>query len=142
MGLYIHSESSFEYGYSYSGLHYIRWMAHRSIGGTMDFSEFMESQRCENEEYIKTRDKFPNLLWHSDCDGTYTLRGKVEPFDTSGDLLHGNSRGLLEELKFIKEELPKLNDPEISERYWYVFDMFYNVVKDTVENCNGKIAFN
>lgn len=45
------------------------------------------------------------------------------------------------ELQYIKDKLPGKHDATITDRYWYVFNMFYDLVKDVVENCDGVLEF-
>lgn len=143
MGLDIFSASDKDYHFSYHGLHEIRYMAYRSIGGKLSESDWYHEQAAENREtpeYDKALAKFPNLYWHSDCDGNYTLDGHIESFETPGSLQTGNSKELLEELQFVKDNLPR-NDTFVGEREWFIFDAMYGLVKDTVDNYDGKIEF-
>lgn len=143
MGLDILSASEKDYHFSYHGLHEIRYMAYRSIGGKLDEREWYKEQAnetTETPEYDKALAKFPNLYWHSDCDGKYTRRGRVESFDKPGNLQTGNSVGLLKELQFVKDNLP-VNDSFAGYHEWMIFNAFYDVVKDVVENYDGVIQF-
>lgn len=140
MGLDIFSASEKEYHFSYHGIHEIRYMAYRSIGGSLSFADWHHQQSEGGEEYDKTLDKFPNLCWHSDCDGSYTLTDEVEPFDKLTNLSTGNSKGLLEELQFVKDNVPR-NDSFVSGREWHIFDALYDLVKDVVNNYDGEIEF-
>ena len=81
---------------------------------------------------------YPNLYWHSDCEGTYTLRGK--PDFEKGKLLTGNSKQLLWELNDIKAILVNEPNESVSENDWRIFDMLHELVKDTVENYGGKLT--
>ncbi len=145
MGLDIHSKSDKEYHYSYRGLHVIRHLAYLSNGGKKDFGQFMSDQKDNSKLYIAARAKYPNLFWHSDCDGEYTLDGKVESFDSTA-LQTGNSLELLEELEEVKRVL-NIKKPstdvitEMTDRDAYIFYMLYDLVKDVVENHDGVLKF-
>ena len=162
MGLRISSESSKkEYNFGYSGLHQIRWIAYKIHGGKKNYVEFMSMQNgalhrkdfkypdCEsfNKDilfmlkephydwsYIMALQKFPNLMWHSDCDGTYSKNGKVASLDKIP--LTGNSRGLLSELKILK----KKSLPFRKEIRWdEIFNHLFGLVDDVVEKGDGKL---
>ncbi len=154
MGLDIYSQSDKDYHYGYSGLHYIRYMAYRALSGKKKYSDWHSLERQDVEPdwaYAHCLLFYPNLYWHSDCDGTYTKRGKLD--FTKNTLLTGNSKQLLWELDDIKEMLEgsgkglakikskeELN-AEISDRDWQVFNMFHDLVKDVVENHDGHLEF-
>ena len=144
MGLDISSKSKKDYHYSYSGIYYIRFMAYRTSGGDKPYLDYYSSMTADEfpDDVEKAIKQFPNLCWHSDCDGTYTVRGKVASYENPGTLQKGNSKGLLSELQYIKDNLPKKHDPTVTDRDWYVFNMLYELVKDVVENYDGKIEFN
>lgn len=141
MGLAILSQSEYEYHYSYSGIHKVRYLAYKYCGGEKDFVDFMEMGR-ENKEfdwpYIVALDKFRNLLWHSDCEGTYSREETTEPLDSKVGLEHGNSIGLLRELDLLKQYQKETTG---SENAWEVFNNLFNLVKDCVENYDGKLEF-
>lgn len=150
MGLDIGSLSDKEYSYSYSGIHYIRYMAYCSIGGEDGYLDWHKNYYGEwgatepveiTGKYVEVQERFPNLYVHSDCDGKYTLDGHVEEDNGKNGLQTGNSRELLKELEYIKAELPKKHDKEVTDRDWYVFNMLYELVKDVVENHDGVIEF-
>lgn len=149
MGLDIRSQSDKDYSYNYSGIHYIRYMAYCSIGGQDSYLDwhhnyygaFGNTEPFEiTGKYEEAQEKFINLYNHSDCDGTYTMRGKVEPLGSTGGLQTGNSKALLKELQFVKDNLQETHDGH-DKRNWYVFDMFYDLVEDVVNNHNGRIEF-
>ena len=151
MGLDIYSKSEKGYHFSYSGIHYIRYMAYKAQGGVRSYIDWHDMQKQAKEPdwaYAHCLLFYPNLYWHSDCEGTYTLRGKLD--FAKGTLLTGNSKKLLWELTDIKEMLTgkdlesiKLTEglDAITDKDWYVFNMFYDLVKDVVENHDGRIEF-
>ncbi len=143
MGLDIYSASDKSYHYGYSGIHQVRYMGYRSIGGVGDFGTFMEFQRQPEitGKLEEAMERFPNLFWHSDCDGEYTIDGEVKPWDKPGRLETGNSKGLLEELQHIKDNLPAKNDKQVSEMSWSIFNSLYELTKDVVENHDGRLEF-
>lgn len=142
MGLYIRSASDKEYSFSYSGLHAIRYMAYKTQDGKSDYGEWqkMQDQSIQPDwAYALCLLFYPNLMWHSDCDGTYTLRGKI---DLEKGILHtGNSKQLLWELNDIKEMLTKEPDASLSEHDWARFNALRDLVDDCVTNYNGRIEF-
>jgi hypothetical protein len=132
-----------EYSASYSGMHKIRYLGYKAQNGRKDFGEFMTMQhgRMESDTdhaiamcYLH----YPNLFWHSDCEGSYTLRGKVD-LEESGKLLTGNSRQLLWELNDIARRLGY--DADNQQPSWELFVVFRELVKDVVENHDGKLEF-
>ena len=160
MGLDISGEvSEKDYHYGYSGIHQVRWLGLLCMGmpekleSGQDSFLVMSHPYFDNpmhpEEQIPSPGGFqelfwwimmagyylPNLMFHSDAEGTYTKRGKV--FAKHG-LESGNSVGLLKELEFIKrdtkEDIKKL-------LAWEIFNSLYELVKDEVENGKGKIYF-
>jgi len=158
MGLYIYSKSSKKtYQRSYGGLHRLRWVAYKICGGDKDFGGFMLMfDGWFSEEYVKSEyielgvklptghydwgyivalQEFPNLMWHDDGDGIYTLRGRVAKF--SEEPLTGNSKQLLKELRILRKKGKKFFTPRIEE----IFKDLYKLVRDVVENGDGKIIF-
>lgn len=163
MGLDIYGKvSKKEYHLSYSGLHLVRWLAllvcglPKEICGDTSFtwatSPFlhgyvMKGKELPSPELMRTilwsfqqvGYLFPNLMFHSDCDGTYTKTGKVLQ---NHELLTGNSIGLLKELEDLKEELklnPDLVDKE--SRAIGVFNTLYDLVQDEVKNGKAHLSF-
>lgn len=152
MGLDIMSQSDKDYHYSYSGIHYIRYMAYKSIGGTDDYTTWHDSYYGKwgetapatiSGKYAEAQEKFKNLYLHSDCDGKYTPKGRIGT-EASG-LQTGNSIKLLKELEYIKSNLPHKEpvnaDEQFTDRDWYVFNMFYDLVEDVVNNYDGVLEF-
>jgi hypothetical protein len=80
--------------------------------------------------------EFPNLLLHSDCEGSYTKRGKL---DLNGSLMTGNSIALMKELEKLVNEKEFQTD-QYAEQMKYT-KAFYELVKKEVEEGNGKITF-
>lgn len=138
MGLDIYSKSHHEYHASYGGIHYIRWHAYRFCGGEKKYSDWMADHH-EGKSYdwceIVAAVTFPNLLLHSDCDGTYTRNGRVDAMN--GDLLTGNSVQLLRELRRLK---PFMEACKCSVRH-DTFEMLLPLVEDVVTNHDGRIEF-
>ena len=160
MGLRISSKSSKKkYNCGYSGIHKLRWIAYKICDGEKDFSDFLMMQKgyLNNKllkvpvpydemlgfkephydwSYIMTLQEFPNLMWHSDCDGTYSKNEKIAPLDKTP--LTGNSRELLSELKILK----KKSLPFRKYIQWdRIFNQLYNLVEDVVEKGDGKLIF-
>ena len=162
MGLIVSGKSSKkEYNFGYSGLHQIRWIAYKICGGKKNYVEFMSMHNgllhkkdfkypdCESFSenilfilkephydwaYLVALQKFPNLMWHSDCDGIYSKNGKVAPLDKTP--LTGNSRELLSELEILK----KKSLPFRKEIRWNkIFNQLYDLVEDVVEKGDGKV---
>lgn len=80
--------------------------------------------------------EFPNLLLHSDCEGTYT---KIGNLDLDGDLMTGNSIKLLKELEKIVTENEFQNE-KYNDQMAYT-RAFYELVKKEVEEGKGVIEF-
>jgi hypothetical protein len=81
---------------------------------------------------------FPNLLMHSDCEGDYTRRGKWG----GHHLMTGNSVKLLKELELLCAEEEYINsDNERIKRAMEYTVAFRDLVKDELENGNGRILF-
>ena len=101
------------YSYSYSRLHLIRWEAYRSIGGKADWLNFNHQQRDERYDikFIEAFDKFKNLFNHSDCEGTYTLKGKPGKDES---LTTGNLPVLKKELTSLKTHFKKESTNEVA----------------------------
>lgn len=156
MGLWITGKGSKkEYSRSYFALHLVRWLALRicglneKIAGKTSFSYLNDAYI--NKDAIPTPDEmlnlvwanrvaghfYPNLLFHSDCEGSYTKKGAVLKNE---NLLTGNSIGLLKELKKLKREKPKKISMD-DERAWDTFNTLYELVKDEVENGEGILNF-
>ncbi len=165
MGLDISSKSKIEYSAGYSGLHLIRYLAYKYCGGEKEYADFMGMQDGIiqagiveyginegfshiklrephfDEPYIYALDKFRNLFWHSDSSGEYTKDGKTPEFgdEENEDLLTGNSVQLLKELEILDKNRETIDDK--NQKSWKLFDTLYSLVKDTVENYDGRIAF-
>ncbi len=137
MGLDISSKSSKEYHFGYGGIHYVRYYAYKVCGGEKDFIGYSNMARDDSYDWegVLAHALFPNLMIHSDCEGSYTLKGKVNPF-VSRDLYTGNSTELLKELQFIikKYKQDGVRDDSLK--------ALYALVKDVVKNHNGKLTFN
>lgn len=127
MGLDILGEhSEYEYSYGYSALHRVRKLAYLYMGvpkalvetmnsvnqkeDVYDINNFQRMHDLSVEKLKITPDDlynillvgyhFPNLLFHSDCEGTYTTIGKVMETD---DWLTGNIYELNKELTILKD---------------------------------------
>lgn len=89
---------------------------------------------------------FPNILFHSDCEGGYTKNGKCDP-ENDDELFGGNSIQLLKELKKIYEAYKNDNfkgqECEINKlkNAFKYFKDFYFLVKKEVEEGKGTIRF-
>jgi len=158
MGLYIRAITTGEgMSYSYSRLHHnARYLALLFCG----MPEYLDDDNKEsalvfymnhfigNKKFNTTKlgqflyalrlsgIEFPNLLLHSDCEGTYTKNGKL---DLYGNLMTGNSKKLLKELKKLISE-PVFQQEKYSSQLDYTKE-FYTLVKNEVENGKGIISF-
>jgi len=147
------SKTEKTYHAGYGGLHLIRWLAMVSLGlptkikdqstfsavsGSITLQKDWYQDECSTVLYYVQASGyfFPNLMFHCDCDGSYTKNGKI--FKGSG-LLSGNSTELLKELEYLKKNMPKKSDE--TARAIDLFKMFYDVVKDEVVNGDGVIEF-
>lgn len=79
---------------------------------------------------------FPNIMFHSDCGGTYTKDGQL---DLDGGLLTGNSIELLKELELLVYE-EDFQDSKYDRAMEYTKE-FYELVKKEVEDGEGLIEF-
>ena len=144
-------KSKKKYHWGYSGLHLIRWLALLSLGmpkeikGESTFCALSGGWKFKKDWYQDEERTvlwfvqmsghyFPNLMFHSDCDGAYTKTGKF----LGNKLQSGNSKKLLEELESIKKNLKPCNE---TERAFECFNLFYDLVKDEVENGEAHITF-
>ena len=140
MGLDISSKSHLQYHAGYGGLHYIRFMAYKFCGGPREFSTFEGGGFGAKEQtydwcFIVACLEFPNLMMHSDAEGSYGRRGKVNPMN--GALDSGSSPGLLRELERL-EEFAKT----FEERFQMRTDTYYMLlalVQDVVHNHDGRL---
>lgn len=101
MGLDITCPKS-KHGYhrSYGALHELRKAAYMLCGGPSDDTGFLKTEDF-NWWHVLAAGRFPNLILHSDCQGTYTMKGRVGY--ESEDLLTGSLPGLLSELKELRK---------------------------------------
>lgn len=154
MGLDITAKvSNKDYHAGYSALHGVRWLGMiccgmpEQIAGRSSIyvypTMYILPEGITAQEimamcfaYQKTGYIYPNLMLHSDAEGSYTLRGQVNINDNGW--MTGNSKGLLRELKDIKAELP---DKFKTGRPWDTFNMLYALVGDEVENGKGHLEF-
>ena len=146
MGLDITSKSKLEYRWSYSGLHQIRYMGYLAQEGKAGYTDWHEMQSLKREPdwpFAYAFAAYPNLYWHSDCDGGYTSSGHIAPIHSRGEveLSTGNSKELLSELTDIKNLLEETNNPEVTVHDWNVFNMLHDLVRDVVMNQDGRLEF-
>ena len=131
---------------SYSGLHLIRKLALMECGADQAVADcltrhevipasretmgdlFWALQVCGN--------RYPNLMLHSDCEGSYSRRGKVNLDSRSLD--SGSSTGLLKELSMLGERIDKKHKYGVA---WDLYIALHCLVKDEVENGKGRIEF-
>jgi hypothetical protein len=135
MGLSIYSKSKYEYHYPYSGLSRIRFVAFIISGGKLDFADFIQHLKYDWAYQVMSIN-FPNLVFHSDCEGSYTLKGKIG----GKDLMTGNSKELLKELRCLRRGFKKISidDDGYTKR---ILDDLYKLVNDVVKNHDGRIRF-
>lgn len=138
MGLDISSKSKYQYHFGYGGIHYVRFFAYKYCQGTKDFAGYMKMYDAADYDWgiIETYMRFPNLMYHSDAQGSYTLRGQIAPIGAT-DWYTGNSLELLRELEVIKRNLKKIAGDVRTDS----FSALYLLVKDVVKNGDGKLQF-
>ncbi len=157
MGLYARgSYSKKSFSYSYSALHRIRYLALKTCGmpetvcgkkSELLVNNFFLMPNELTGGLVEDMRKFlwavqqagyyyPNLMFHSDCEGSYTKTGKVLKCK---ELLRGNSKKLLKELNLLKDET---EEKEKIGYDWDIFISFYDLVSDEVLNGYGHIIFN
>ena len=108
--------------------HYMYPHNHRAELDTGQMREFLFAVQVAGYLY-------PQILFHSDCEGTYTKRGKI-----LGDgLLTGNSIKLLAELESLCETFAD-TEHETTRSYALTKEL-RDLVKDEVENGSGRILF-
>lgn len=146
MGLSIASKSRHQYHAGYGGIHAVRYFAYLHCGGERSAVDFQGStvDRWTNGggpiydwAFVVACAAFPNLMLHSDCDGDYSLKGRVDPLDSS--LQHGNSRELLKELQKLKRTVDAESKSRNLRRDTY--DMLLRLVRDVVKNHDGYLRF-
>lgn len=142
-----------QYHAGYSGLHLVRWLAlltcgfPEQIGGKPSYCAYptiyvlpegLTAKDAQNMMYANQMSSaiYPNLMLHSDCEGTYTRGGKVNP--KADGWKTGNSVKFLEELETLGKELP---DAHKTGRPWELYTDLYELVKDEVKNGKGVIKF-
>ena len=164
MGLFIRGKNC-EYAYSYSGLHKIRYLALIACGlpykyNEVDTYKFFNGNRKDimprveaffspdamdtmthtdlDVYFMKVGYFFPNLMLHSDCNGSYTKTGKVCIND---NLDSGNSLNLRKELKYLlnNKEVQKIE--KMHNYTWRALNDLYNVVCDCINNGTGRVMF-
>ena len=156
MGLHIsckHSDK--DISWNYHTLHMIRNLALQTCGvnkellsiinscsmGDVDIVRFILS--FHPEITIKSEDfygmqlagmYYPNLLFHSDCDGDYTAKGKVL---SDVHWQHGNLKQLKHELEILLHDAEKI-DADFSKEY---AKQFLELVTDELQYKCPKIYF-
>ena len=159
MGLNISGEVSHKhYRCGYNGLHQVRWLAMLSMGAPINWKNGdptygwithpwvgLDCNKAPQSDELMSwmfaaeccGYFYPNLIFHSDCDGEYTPKGKV--FKKPG-LRSGNSKELLKELRLLKNEL-KDCEFNLPERAMEIYQMLYDLVEDEVLNGKGVLKF-
>lgn len=79
---------------------------------------------------------FPNIMLHSDCDGSYTRRGAINTYT----LKTGNIKKLHAELKVLVENVTVEKYPDFTYCIQWLTD-FYELVSDEIENGKGIVRF-
>lgn len=154
MGLSIRTEHTDEHiSWGYSVIHMVRTLAYIACKVPKDIAilrmrylitsdDIKVNYTGENfNQMSATGFLFPNLLWHSDCDGTYTARGKV----AFGAMLTGNIYKLHEELEMLISEDFRNNKEykmqEIPESWIESLEKFYALVSEEIKHKRPKIMF-
>lgn len=149
MGLDITGKSSeFTYHGSYHGLHLIRWLAMVNCGlprkiedrdsfalVIAPFPRTVILNQIAIDAIQKSGYFYPNLMFHSDCEGNYTKNGKIFKYSS---LETGNSIKLLKELRELNDSSEREKEDE---HCWDYFDMLHKLVEDEVENGKGHLIF-
>ena len=148
MGLDLSGAPNKEYNAGYGGLHLVRGLALRLHGFPKKITYpavYVVPEGLTGEDISDAYHAaqiaghlYPNLLLHSDCDGTYTKTGKVLAGEGENTWLSGNSIGLLEELKILENAYPK---KERTGRAWEAHKMLREFFEDALRNGNGTIKF-
>ena len=168
MGLDISGYHSGEHiSWGYQGIHNIRMLAYAYCGISYETAwlcmKHPDLDMLDPRTSILMKDKelkpsdlfkfsaagyhFSNLLFHSDCEGVYTLKGKAYKDST---LLQGNIEGLYKELKMLKNDDIANNEDykkdyiKNMERYEYSLDRlnkFYHLVDQEMKHPNPLIIF-
>jgi hypothetical protein len=142
------------YHAGYGALHLVRWLAlvdcgfPEEIGGKSTLSyypafyvvpEGLTAKDLANMVWASNLagHLYPNLLLHSDCEGSYTRRGAVDV----QTFMTGSSVGLLQELEALKSCAAGKKHLKSHARLGEVFTMLYEMVKDEVKNGKGHIEF-
>lgn len=152
MGLdIIGSKTDKEYHMGYSAIHLVRYLAlldcgwPEDIDGWPGFYVLPQNLDAAKFRQIVTALQmaghiYPNLLLHSDAEGTYTKTGKVCLDECKDAWMTGNSLGLLREL----EDLEANTSADRREKYpraWEVFGALFSLVKDEIRNGGGHLKF-
>ena len=144
MGLDISGPNT-HYHHSYAGLHYIRYMAYLYCGGERSYGAWMDlrmsgafGERVYDWCTIIAHQQFPNLMFHSDCGGKYTIKGKCNPLD--GRLESGNTRDLLRELVRLRRVAKRVKDGKVDgfSRHESYYSLLA-VVRDSLKHGNGTL---
>ena len=126
------------YHASYGGLHEVRFAAYRYCGGEKDFAAYMGMSRGAGYDwcFCIACQQFPQLVFHCDCEGHYTPKGKLDPLD--GRLIKGNTYALMAELSRLR-------------RWWRTnkeqgtpfcpLEMLHDCVRDIIKNGDGVVRF-
>lgn len=166
MGLDIyckHSDKSIRWGYS--RIHNVRTLAYIACGVPKKIAKLrmyygqlsvLDSYRADEErktgideltgsdllQISATGFHFPQLLWHSDAEGTYTARGKIWG---KKNMMTGNIHKLKEELECLIAEDFKNNKKYQKEDIpdFWVDDLknLYELVKDEVQHKRPVVYF-
>lgn len=139
------------YHASYAGIHMVRWLAlihsglPEKIAGQPSYCIWPAvyvfpdgfSAKDMQATYLPLQiagHHYPNLMLHSDCDGTYSRRGKVD----TATLQSGNSVALLRELEQLAENTP--SHLQVG-RPWECLQMLLETTEFAVKKSNGRMEF-
>lgn len=137
MGLEISGFSSEkEWSYSYTPLHFIRFLACKIDGYEGEFVGFSE---YEGQKCWEKHKQFWQLLHFSDAEGVFVPESFLDDIDYEQSFYLGNSDKLLKELEHIKEAVAR--EPQ---KYGKLIDMdvfwnLYDLVKEEVDEGYGII---
>lgn len=116
MGLDISTKSGKSYHYGYSALHSVRSLAAATQGVAPFVPAGTDKERFP-WSVVVTHAVFPNLMCHSDCQGSYTMTGRVG----DAQLLNGNLPGLVDELRLLKRLSRQIKEGElVPDKKWAV----------------------
>jgi hypothetical protein len=132
-----------EWSYSYTPLHWVRYLACKIDGYKGTWLEFDGPFRGhESQQPWLKHKRFWQLLHFSDCEGILLPDSRLEDVDYENSFEVGSSTKLLRELDIIREEITTYPDKyKDMEQTIKIFWDLYNLVKDEVDEGAGILRF-